>query len=73
MESWTPILQPTGIKPLIANTAPWFNYWYQHVSREGFFILGWWFPPDILVSYMLANEILRFLSEMEIDIITGGH
>ena len=24
-------------------------------------------------SYMLSNEILRFLSEIEIDITTGGH
>ena len=25
------------------------------------------------LSYMLSNEILRFLSEIEIDITTGGH
>ena len=26
-----------------------------------------------LFSYMLSNEILRFLNEIEIDITTGGH
>ena len=26
-----------------------------------------------MISYMLSNEILRFLSEIEIDITTGGH
>ena len=26
-----------------------------------------------IVSYMLSNEILRFLSEMEVDITTGVH
>ena len=25
------------------------------------------------ISYMLSNEILRFVSEIEIDITTGGH
>ena len=27
----------------------------------------------IIPSYMLSNEILRFLSEFEIDITIGGH
>ena len=26
-----------------------------------------------MISYMLSNEIPRFHSEIEIDIITGGH
>ena len=26
-----------------------------------------------VISYMLSNGILRFLSEIEIDITTGGH
>ena len=31
------------------------------------------FQCKIEFSYMLSNEILRFLSEIEIAITTGGH
>ena len=27
----------------------------------------------LIAFYMLSDEILRFLSEIEIDITTGGH
>ena len=30
-------------------------------------------PGKNNISYMLSNEMLRFLSEIEIDITTGGH
>ena len=42
--------------------------------RNIFRIHSWLvFNMNKTISYMLSNEILRFLSEIEIDITTGGH
>ena len=55
---------------------------FQHLPRDLANVNEWkiMFDPYIAqvlftlgFSYMLSNEILRFLSEIEIDITTGGH
>ena len=49
-------------------------FWVCTVHLLAFFIIFFNIKfSNISISYMLSNEILRFLSEIEIDSTTGGH